>query len=459
MNTQLHRCFRGLAFIAFTFLFFTSCKKNIDKTATGTEEFSPSASKDNGHLKQTKTHPSDVVQKWITFDLRLVRTNASLNNYIMMQHWAYSGIALYESVVPGMPSYQTLSGQLNQMPAMPETLPGHAYHWPTAANSALAAMVRNFYPSITAADKISTDSLEQAINSSNQNAVTAETFQRSIDFGKAVALIVYNWSKTDGSLTVHPIYSIPVGAGLWQPTPSGFLAPQNPYWGTNRTLVPGAVAASQIAPPTAYSADPTSNFYAMVKEVYDASLVLTIDQKAQATFWRDIPGGGTHAHWLAILGQVLNNEGSSAMLDKAALVYAKMGITQSDSRISCWSSKYGYNVLRPITYIRSVLGHPVWNAFLTTPNHPEYPSAHSTFSAAAAAVLSSEFGHNYQYTDHTYDYLGLPARSYNSFIDAVNEAGMSRFYAGIHYLPTLAAGNSKGASIVNHMNATINFKK
>ncbi|MEO5947911.1 MAG: vanadium-dependent haloperoxidase [Chitinophagaceae bacterium] len=460
MNNQLLQSIRQVAIIAFVVIAFASCQKNIDQMATVEQpDAATSANKIHGHLQQTKTYSSDVVQKWINFDLRLLRTNASLNNYIMMQHFAYSSIALYESVVPGMPSYQTLSRQLNQMPSMPATSPGFAYHWAASANATLAAMVRNFYPSISAASKISTDSLEHALNAIYQEEVSAEIFQRSVEFGKSVAQKIFDWSNTDGSLTVHPSYVVPVGTGLWQPTPTGFLAPQNPFWGTNRPLIPGSVAASQLPPPVAYSTDPSSPFYLMVKQVYDASLVLTNDQRAQATFWRDIPGGGTHAHWLSILVQVLNMQGNSSMLDKAALSYAKMGITQSDSRISCWDSKYTYSLLRPITYIRSVMNQPTWTSFLTNPNHPEYPSAHSTFSSSASAVLTAEFGDNYHYTDHTFDFLGLPARSYNSFNAAANEAGLSRFYAGIHYLPSLTAGAIKGSRIATYMDEKINFLK
>lgn len=439
---------KRMAIISIIVLVCSSCEKDNEPDVP-----------DHGHLQQTKTFSSEVLQAWINFDLRLLRNNATLNNYIMMEHFAYSGIALYEAVVPGMPAYQSLAGQLDQMPVMPATSPGMAYHWPTCANTVLAAMVRNFYKSISEADKVSTDSLENAFNSRYQDEVNAEIFQRSVDFGKAVAQKVFDWSKTDGSLTVHPAYAVPAGPGLWEPTPPALLAPQGPYWGTNRPLVAGIVAASDVPVPAAYSADAASDFFAMVKQVYDASLVLTDDQKAQATFWRDIPGGGTHAHWLSILLQVLNKEENTVMLDKAALVYAKMGITQSDSRISCWNSKYHYNLVRPITYIRSVMNQSTWNSFLTTPNHPEYPSAHSTFSAAAAVVLTNEFGKSYQYTDHSFDFLGLPARSYNSFNEAAAEAGQSRFYAGIHYLPSLTAGNSKGTAIVQYMNSKVKFLK
>ena len=443
--------------VLFSLFVFLSCKKDIVETGFVQQHISAQASSTKGYLKQTKTYTSDVVKTWIAFDLRLLRTNP-INNFVMMQHWAYSSIALYEAVLPGMPAYQTLSGQLNQMPAMPATIPGHAYHWPTSANTVLAAMKRYFYPAIASADKVSTDSLETALNEIYKNEVNAEIFNRSVDFGKAIAQAVYNWAKTDGSLTVHPVYELPIGLGEWEKTPPGFAAPQNPYWSTNRPLMAGSVAAAHIPPPPAFSADPSSEFYASAKEVHDISQTLTVEQKAQVISWRDVPGGG-HAHWLDIFLQVLNREGNAAMLDKAVVVNAKLGISQSDARIGCWKAKYDYNLIRPVTYIRSVMGHSTWNSFITTPNHPEYPSAHSSFSVPAAIVLTKEFGDNYSFTDHTYDFLGLPARYYYSFMHAAEDAGDSRVLAGLHYRFSIDAGTRLGTAVEKYMSEKIRFRK
>ncbi|MBK8023007.1 MAG: hypothetical protein IPK19_16680 [Chloroflexi bacterium] len=51
---------------------------------------------------------------------------------------AYTGIALYESIVPGMPEYQSLAGQLNGLDPLPQPSSGSDYHWAAVANSALA---------------------------------------------------------------------------------------------------------------------------------------------------------------------------------------------------------------------------------------------------------------------------------------------------------------------------------
>jgi hypothetical protein len=415
---------------------------------------------DNGHGILTKNYPSDVLKEWIKLDLQLLRSNdAKLNNFVMMHHWAYSSIALYEAIVGGMPSYQSLSGQLSEMPAMPGIEQGKVYHWPTCANAALAAMTRNFYiDSITQGGKDSITLLEESLNKGYQTEVETTIFERSRAFGKEVAAQVYKWALTDGYIAARPPYVIPVGDGQWQKTPPAFLSPQRPYWRLNRPLMAGSVTASHLPPPPAYSSDTKSSFYAFAKEVYDLRNNLSSDEQAQVMFWRDVPGGG-HAHWLSIFLQVLNQEGNRVKLDKAVLVFAKMGITQSDARLSCWSGKYEYNLLRPVTYINtSIDPEKDWTSFITTPNHPEYPSAHSSFSAPAAIVLTQEFGDNYSFTDHTYDFLSLPARKYTSFENAAIEAGNSRVLGGLHYRFSITAGNQLGASIANYLDQHIKFR-
>ena len=52
------------------------------------------------------------------------------------------------------------------------------------------------------------------------------------------------------------------------------------------------------------------------------------------------------------------------------------------------------------------------------------------------------------FTDHTYDYLGMAPRTYPSFAAIAEEAGMSRFYAGIHFMPAVQAGLTQGKKVV-----------
>jgi membrane-associated phospholipid phosphatase len=67
------------------------------------------------------------------------------------------------------------------------------------------------------------------------------------------------------------------------------------------------------------------------------------------------------------------------------------------------------------------------------PNFPSYTSGHSTFSAAAAEVLSYLFP------------SGAPA-----FGAMRDEAGISRLYGGIHYRSDINAGKAHGERIAAH---------
>jgi hypothetical protein len=437
-------------------IILAGCQKET-QTSDQTSDLQSAADKTHGHLTQTKTFTSDVAIAWINMQLRLMRTATGIPNNAFVRPYAYTGIALYEAVEPGMPAYQSLAGQLNGLSGLPQTEPGFAYHWPSSANAALAFINKQMFPTTSAANKTSIDSLENALKIQYQNEANAETISRSIAFGKAVAQKIFEWSETDGYKDASKSYDPPKGEGLWVPTPPALAAAATPYWGDLRPIVVGSGDKAQPGAPTPYSTNPASDFYKMVKQVYDVSQILSPADSAMALYWRDIPGVTTPGHYVSILKQVLEND--KPMLDKAAIAYALGGITVYDAAISCWQTKYHYNLVRPITYIRNVLGYATWNSLLTTPAHPEYSSAHAVLSAATADAFSSLFGDNYSFTDHTYDYLGMAPRSFNSFEAFGIEAGNSRLYAGIHYQPSIDIGLVQGRQIAQNIISKLKFLK
>jgi hypothetical protein len=343
------------------------------------------------------------------------------------------------------------------MPAMPETQPGKAYHWPTCANAALASLSRNLYATAPVALRTAMDSLENALNTAYQSAVTPDMFQRSADFGKTVAQRIFDWSKTDGSLTVYPSFSPSPDPTLWSPTapnPTGVFAPN---WGKNRLFVPGSLNNTSSPPPPPYSTDPNSAYYKMAKEVYDISQTLTPAQVATALYFRDNPGFQAGTHYQSVFSQVMHAE--DPQLDFYALAQAQTGIALAESQIGCWKVKYEFLVERPIRYIRNVLGHNMWNPVLATPPHPDFPSGHSQTGGALAEVLTNLFGDNYQITLHTYDNLGMAPRTYNSFMEMVDDIGRSRVYAGIHYTYSCTEGSRQGVKIAANILRSLRFKK
>ncbi len=400
-------------------------------------------------FNQDSHYPSDVIDKWITMQLRLMRDATGIPNVAFARPYVYSGIAAYESLAPGMGLVKFEPVEFNGLGNLPQMDRLKRYYSPASVNASLASMNRNLFPNAIAADKAAIDSLENALNNAYLSTENHEVITRSNAFGKAIADAVFNWSETDRYKDAGNPYTPPAGPGLWVPTPPAFAPASTPYWGDNRPTIAGSILNSQPGAPIPYSESPKSFFYQMAMQVYTASQNLTLEQTNMALFWRDIPGVSSPGHWLSILQQVLKQ--TNTHLDKAAFAYAITGACLNDAAISCWQTKYHYNLVRPITYIRNVIGFTTWNSLLTTPAHPEYSSAHATISASAAEAFTAIFGKIGSFTDHTYDYLGFAPRSFSSFRAIGIDAGNSRLYAGIHYQPSIDAGMAQGRKVASNI--------
>lgn len=442
-----------LLLIAAIFTIHTGCKK---------EDAQSNASSETNLTMARGTHANrvnaDVAVKWMNMQLQILRTNTTLSNLAVVRPFAYTGIALYESVLPGMPSYATLVGQLNELPAMPEVAENLTYDWQSSANASQAKILKLMYPAMGVANTTSVDSLENALNTAFSANSNAETIARSVAFGRGVAQTVYDWSVTDGNAHLADPYTVPTGPGLWVPTPPAFGPnPLGPWWRNLRVMVTGSGNNAQPPAPPAYSEVPGSDFYNMVNQVYTVSQTLTQAQIDQGMYWRDVPGLTTGGHYLSIVKQVVELEGSN--LEIAAAAYAITAITVYDASISAWQAKFTYNLIRPVSYIRTVLGHPTWNPLFNTPGHPEYSAAHASLSSAAAVALASIFGDNTAFTDHSYDYLGFPARPFSSFTAFGEDAGNSRLFGGIHYQLSINRSFVQGRTVGNNILNTLVIKK
>jgi hypothetical protein len=413
--------------------------------------------------KPTSEFPAEVATSWFELQLELTRETPGFTPPVASRALGYSGVTLYESVVGGMPEYKSLVGRLNGLTSLPQPEAGQAYYWPAVANSALATILRNLYPTATPENPAAIDTLEQKYAEQYKAEAGEEAFDRSAAYGKVLAESIFEWSKTDGghegySKNFPESFTPPSGPGMWVPTaPSYQVIPLQPYWGQNRPFVIESGGECAPPPPTKYSEDPSSQFYAEGMEVYETVKNLTPEQKEIALFWADDPGTTftPPGHSVSIATQVLREK--NATLALAAETYAKVGMAVADAFIGCWNTKYTYNLIRPISYIQTVID-PAWNNPditdpVTTPPFPEYTSGHSVQLGAAATVLTALFGDNYRFTDNTQAERGLPARTFNSFFEAADEAAISRVYGGIHYMPSIEWGMEQGKCIGEKVNA------
>ena len=117
-----------------------------------------------------------------------------------------------------------------------------------------------------------------------------------------------------------------------------------------------------------------------------------------------------------------------------------------DSFIGCWDEKFRSNRIRPETAIRTYID-PNWKPLLQTPPFPEHLSGHSSISSTSAVILTHYFGENYHYKDDVEEKYGLPARSFTSFKQASEEARISRYWSGIHFIDAIDNGMTQGLKV------------
>lgn len=127
-------------------------------------------------------------------------------------------------------------------------------------------------------------------------------------------------------------------------------------------------------------------------------------------------------------------------------VYTFVSVGLMDAFICCWDEKYRSNRVRPETAIRKLID-PAWVPLLQTPPFPEYLSGHSVISATSATVLTRLFGDGFHYTDSVEVDYGLAPRNYQSFQQAAVEAGVSRFFGGIHFMDAIDNGREQGLKV------------
>ena len=360
-----------------------------------------------------------------------------------------AGVALYETLVPGMRGARALAGQLRDWPGAVQAR--GPCHWPTVVNAAMASTWRGLFAGAAPATMARLEALARDTAAGFAAPLPPGIEARSVAQGETVSRAVLAWAALDGFATLHGcVHTALEGPGLWQPTAPGFAPALEPCWGDLRPFVLGDASACDPGPPPPFSTAEGTPFMNEVHEVYATSLQLTPEQSAIAHFWADGPGTVTPpGHSIAIANQILAQR--AARLDQAAETYARLGIAVADAFISCWRSKYRYDLLRPITCIRNTLD-PNWNPLLLTPPFPEYPSGHSVQSGAAAAVLTALFG-DLSFTDHTHEARGFAPRHFASFDAAAQEAALSRLYAGIHYRSAIERGLEQGRCVGAQVNA------
>jgi hypothetical protein len=281
------------------------------------------------------------------------------------------------------------------------------------AVSGVSAQVLSFlYPGAAA-------TLEQQVLADGESTAHEEhpAFTRGVAIGRAIGDAMIAHLRADGS-AVPWGGTIPIGPGYWTSsgTPVGAnLGGVKPYLLTS---------TSQFRSPTP-PAFGSPAFQTDLNEVLTIAQGRTAQQISTAFFWAFL--GATYTplgYWNELAGTYI----AEANLDERAAthVFALVHAAQFDAQLGCFEAKYHYFYIRPHQAASQL------TTLFAVPNHPSYPSGHSCISSSAARVLEHFF----------------PAHA-AELDNLVNDAGLSRMYAGIHYRFDIVAGKVLGQAVAD----------
>lgn len=409
-------------------------------------------------LPSRAAEPPHILRAWYSLILELVRQTPTYSPPVAARAFAYLGITTFEAVASGSKSLRSLAGQARGLSDVPQRKPGIAYDEAVIVHAALAYGSQTFFGNTGPSGQRAMKALEKKLHKEAAPGLAPGVWEESAAYGKQVAEHIHAWSMGDGGAVVENLgfpedWKLTPGPAHWVPTSTIALQqkPLLPRWGECLPIAMPENGACPLPPPPEYSEDKNSEFYRQAVEVYEAVKNNKPEHKTIARFWSDDPmlSPTPPGHWMWIAMQIFEKENTG--LEKSVEVLARLGIAISDGFIACWKSKFEYDLVRPVTYIKRVIDK-TWEPLLITPPFPEYPSGHSTQSGAAATALAQDFGESYAFTDATHVRDNIPARSFKSFWEAAQEAAISRLYGGIHYKAAIDMGLEQGKCVGKFVN-------
>jgi hypothetical protein len=273
--------------------------------------------------------------------------------------------------------------------------------------------------------------------------------EEGLAVGDAVAGQIVALRSTDGS-DVDGTYTFGSGPGEYQRTPPTFSNPAAPAW---RFVTPFVLRrGDQFRPegPPSLDSDEWAADFNEVKQLGRVdSTVRTAEQTEIALCGAEPP----LPMWNRV-ARSMSVQRRTGLVQNARL-FALLNLAMVDATIAVWDSKYTYRFWRPVTAIPladtdgndATEADPAWTPLRPTPLHPEYPSAHSCVSNAAAKVMTGFFGRHTAFSAANSTCPPGVVRSYDSFQALADEIGDSRIYIGFHFRTSIRDGAKLGRHV------------
>jgi hypothetical protein len=268
---------------------------------------------------------------------------------------------------------------------------------------------------------------------------------RGMAIGAEVAAGMLALRANDGRETLLPAYVPGTLPGQFRPTGPNLVGRLNPY------IRPFATKAHDQFRPGPPPALDSAGYAADLNEVKaiagTTSTLRTAEQTEVARFFTEPPSSWT---WRSRFGFAT---ASPDLADNARLT-AMLEVTVVDAIGACFDAKYAYSYWRPTSAIRladtdsnpATEPDPGWTPFVSTPNHPEYPAAHSCNNGAMAEVIRNFYGtkrvrfaFDSTVTGTTHDYEATD--------ELVRDVSNGRVWGGMHFRNSTVVGAELGKEV------------
>jgi hypothetical protein len=202
--------------------------------------------------------------------------------------------------------------------------------------------------------------------------------------------------------------------------------------------------------PPALGSDAYATSYNEVKALGGAvSTVRTEAQLEAARFHTEAPP----KLWTRNL---LNFATSTTDVAEAARLMAFIYVVQADASDACFEAKYFYQTWRPLSAIpladtgtnAATIPDATWTPVLPTPNHPEYPAAHSCASGSLGETLRLYY-RTQQVAFSMDSTVTGTTRSYTTTNALPDEIESARVWGGMHFRYSTVAGAQLGAQVAD----------
>jgi hypothetical protein len=274
-----------------------------------------------------------------------------------------------------------------------------------------------------------------------------------IAVGQQVAAAVLDLRANDGrekNPQLSDLNPPPPGPGVWDAGSSPALGLRLPG------MKPLALkTASQFRPdgPSPLASGEYANDFQEVAELGRAdSTKRRPEQTTQALFWTDHDLRQWNDGLLALAGA------RGLDLLRTARMLAMAHVAGGDAMIACFDAKYTYWFWRPYQAIPradedpnpATDADPGWLPLRTTPNFPEYPSAHACHSTAIAETLEDFFGSD-KATFSLDSRITGTSHMYKRFHDVYKDVDWARVLVGFHFRNSDQEGSTLGRKVARYV--------